>query len=114
MKRRGIVWRLSNAPNGRLPDTVRTDDGATVNENRATRRLTLVVARHREMVTVSDLLLRAVAVEMDLRQRLSEEPGNRVLLKKRKEYQRLVHVLIREHRAAIADYITAIRYRWKH
>jgi hypothetical protein len=112
MKRRGVLWRLSNAPNGKLPDSLRTNDGATVGKTRATKRLTLLIGRHREMLTISDLLLRATAIEMDLDHRLSQEPGNKVLLKRRKEYQILVGRLAREHRAAMAAYMAAIRYRW--
>ena len=108
MRRFGSFERVSRIPNGKLSAAPRIDYRA-VGESRTTNRFALLTAWHGEMMVTGDLLIRAVAIERDLRRRLSKQPKNKALLKQWKEYETLVEGLVWEHKTAVANYLAAIR-----
>jgi hypothetical protein len=80
-----------------------------VGENRTTNRFGLLASRHAEVLAIGDLLVRAVAIEKDIYNRLAAQPKNTVLLKQQKQYERLISQLVWEHKNALADYLAAVR-----
>jgi hypothetical protein len=68
-----------------------------------------LVACHREVMTIGDLLVRALTIQLDLLRRLSKRPIDRLLRTEQKRYDKLVCQLLKEHKAALTQYRAAIR-----
>jgi hypothetical protein len=75
--------------------------------------MVLLAAKHSKVQAAGDLLLRVLAIQTDLQHRLSRQPGNSLLLRQWKQYERLAAQLVWEHKAALADYLATIRSQLK-
>jgi len=73
------------------------------------KRFDRLAAKHEDVMAVGDLLIRALAIDTDIRRRALRHPGSKALLKQRKQYEKLVGRLLGEHKILLADYLAIIR-----
>lgn len=86
----------------------------TMGRNRSTERFAGLVFWHEEVIKISDLLLRALAIRVDLFRRLSKQPSDKLLLTEQKQYEKLVCQLLWEHKTALTYYQVMLRRIIKH
>jgi hypothetical protein len=72
-------------------------------------RFDRLAAKHDEVIAVGDLLIRALAVETDIRRRALRRPGSKALLNQRKQFEKVVAQLLWEHKTLLADYLAILR-----
>ena len=77
--------------------------------NRDGDRFARLAAWHLEVLTTGHLLVRCLAIQIDLFRRLSKRPTDKLLLTEQKRYDKLVCQLLWEHKTAIRQYRLAIR-----
>ena len=73
------------------------------------KRFDSLATKHEDVMLVGDLLIRALAIETDIRRRALRRPASKTLLRQRKEYEKLVGQLLWEHQTLLSDYLALIR-----
>lgn len=81
----------------------------TMGRNRGADQFAGLVFWHNEVMQISELLLRALAIQVDLFRRLSKRPADKLLHTEQKQYDKLICQLLWEHKMALAYYQVALR-----
>jgi hypothetical protein len=102
-----FAWS-STVNNGMELNILRSNRG-TMDQNRGTNRLLRLAVWHEEVIEISDLLFRALAIQIDLFRRLSRQPSDKLLLTEQKRYDKLVCQLLWEQKVALTSYQLALR-----
>jgi hypothetical protein len=107
------LMRLGTTPNGRWPKILRSNLGI-MGWNRGADPFAKLVAFHCEAMAIGDLLVRALAIQVDLFRRLSKRPTDKLLRMEQRQHDKLICHLLWEHKTALTRYRAAIRQFMRH
>jgi hypothetical protein len=108
VKLMGTADSWSTASNGMQSNVLRINRG-NMGQNRSTNGFSGLANWHDEVIAISELLFRALMIQIDLFRRLSRRPLDKVLLAEQKRYDKLVWRLLLEYKTALTYYQLALR-----